>query len=195
MLAQLRPAIVALVALTFLTGGAYPLLVTAIARAAFPRQAAGSLLEKDGHVIGSRLLGQPFDAPGYFWGRPSATVDASGQVRPYNAASSVGSNLGPSNPALLDAVKARIDALRAADPENTSPIPVDLVTASGSGLDPHISLAAALFQIGRVAGTRHLAEGRLREIVAAHAEGPDLGFLGEPRVNVLELNLALDAQQ
>lgn len=195
MLTQLRAAIVALLALTLLTGVVYPLLVTAIAKAAFPGQAAGSLIEKNGHVVGSTLLGQPFADPKYFWGRLSATVDANGKALAYNAGASAGSNLGPTNPALVDAVKHRMDALRAADPDggNAAPVPVDLVTASGSGLDPDISPAAALYQAGRVARARGLDEARVRELIAQHSEGPQLGFLGEPRINVLNLNFALDS--
>ena len=187
--AQIRPAIVSLVVLSVVTGLAYPALVTAVAQVVFPRPANGSLIVKDGKTVGSTLIGQPFDDPKYFWGRPSATSPF-----PYNAAASSGSNQGPTNPALLDAVKGRVDALRAADPGNTAPVPVDLVTASGSGLDPHLSPAAALYQVGRVAKARKLEESAVRHLVEQHTEGRQLGFLGEPRVNVLTLNLALDAR-
>jgi len=184
---HLRPALVSLALLTLITGVAYPLVVTLIAQTVFPAQANGSLIVKDGKVIGSRLIGQPFDDPKYFWGRPSATSPF-----PYNAAASSGSNQGPTNPALTKAVQERVDALRAADPGNTAAVPVDLVTASGSGLDPHISPAAALYQVGRVAKARKLDEVAVRRFVDQHTEGRQLGFLGEPRVNVLALNLALD---
>ena len=184
----LRPAGVLLTALTVLTGGLYPLIVTGIARALFPAAAAGSILERDGHAVGSSLIGQSFTDPGHFWSRPSATTP-----QPYNGSASTGSNLGPLNPALLDAVKVRLAALRAADPGNAAPIPADLVTASASGLDPHISLAAAYYQAARVARARGLDVGRVRALIAAHGEGRLFGILGEPRVNVLELNLALDA--
>jgi len=187
MRAQLRPALVILVALTLVTGVAYPLLVTGVAQAVFPYQAQGSLISKDGKLVGSALIGQPFDDPKYFWGRPSATSPF-----PYNAASSTGSNLSLTNPDLVKAVQARVEALRAADPGNTAPVPVDLVTASGSGLDPHISPAAALYQVSRVAKARKLDPESVRQMVAQHTEGRFLGFLGEPRVNVLALNLALD---
>jgi potassium-transporting ATPase KdpC subunit len=193
MLSQLRPAIVSLAALTVVTGLAYPLLVTGIAQAAFPHQANGSLIVQDGKVVGSRLIGQPFDDPKYFWGRLSATTDSNGKALPYNGASSVASNLGPTNPALVDEVKGRIDALHAADPDNDAPIPVDLVTSSGSGLDPAISPAAAEYQVHRVAKARGLDEARVRDLVQSHTEGRQLVVLGEVTVNVLELNLALDA--
>ena len=171
---------------SLLTGVAYPLLVTGVARAAFPAQANGSLVIEGGKVLGSALIGQPFDAPELFWSRPSATSPA------YNAALSSGSNLGPSNPALHDAVKARVEALRATDPGNTAPVPVDLVTASGSGLDPHISPAAALYQVPRVARVRGLSEERVRKLVEERVEDRALGVLGEPKVNVLLLNLAVE---
>jgi K+-transporting ATPase ATPase C chain len=192
MLAQLRAAIVSLFALTVVTGVAYPLLVTGIAQAAFPHQANGSLITKDGKTLGSSLVGQSFDDTKYFWGRLSATTDSNSKPLPYNGASSYASNLGPTNPALLDEVKSRIDALRAADPDNQDAIPVDLVTSSASGLDPDISPAAAAYQMKRVARVRGLDEGRVKALVAEHTQGRQLGFLGEPRVNVLELNLALD---
>jgi K+-transporting ATPase ATPase C chain len=182
----LRPALVCLALLTALTGVAYPLAVTVLAQAAFPHEAGGSLVTVDGKVVGSELIGQQFADPKNFWGRPSATAPI-----PYNAAASGGSNLGPLNPALAEAVKARIGALRAADPGNTSPVPVDLVTASASGLDPHVSVAAALDQVPRVARARGLPADAVRGLVEQQAEGPLLGFLGEPRVNVLRLNLAL----
>ncbi len=183
---QLRPTIVVFVAMTLLGGLAYPLAVSGIAAAVFPSQAAGSLIERDGKIIGSRLIGQPLDDVKYFWNRPSATSPS------YNAGASTGSNLGPINPALLDAVKGRAHALKAAHPTQTGPVPVDLVTASGSGLDPHISPAAAYYQVQRVAQARGLAEDKVRDLVARHVEPRDLGVLGEPRVNVLLLNLALD---
>ena len=188
MYAYLRPAFMILVLLTIITGLIYPLAVTTIAQFAFPSQANGSLIVHNGQPVGSALIGQPFDDPKYFWGRPSATSPF-----PYNAAASSGSNLGPSSRALLDAVKKRINALRAADPGNTSPIPVDLVTASASGLDPHISVAAAIYQVPRVARERELSEAVVRRLVAEHTEGRTFGILGEPRINVLGLNLALEA--
>jgi K+-transporting ATPase ATPase C chain len=184
---QLRPALVSLVALTLITGLLYPLVITGLAQMLFPRQANGSLILIDGKPVGSSLIGQPFDAPKYFWGRPSATSPF-----PYNAAASSGSNLGPTNDALIKVVQARIDAFKTADPDNPLPLPVDLVTASGSGLDPHISPAAAEYQIRRIARVRRLDETVVRRLVAQHTEGRQLGVLGEPRVNVLTLNLALD---
>jgi K+-transporting ATPase ATPase C chain len=188
MIGELRRAFLMLLVMTLLTGGVYPLLVTGLAQALFPRQANGNLLVRSGRVAGSALIGQPFDDPGYFWGRLSATAPF-----PYNAAASSGSNHGPSSDALLDAVRARVAALRAADPDNRAPIPVDLVTASGSGLDPHISPAAARWQVGRVARVRSVDRDTVARLVAAHTRPRQLGFLGEARVDVLELNLALDA--
>jgi K+-transporting ATPase ATPase C chain len=193
MLSQLRPAIVSLAALTVITGLAYPLLVTGVAQAAFPHQANGSLIVQDGKAVGSHLIGQSFDDPKYFWGRLSATADSNGKPLPYNAGASTGSNLGPNNSALVDEVKARVDALKAADPDNDAPIPVDLVTSSGSGLDPQISPAAAEYQVRRVAKARGLDEARVRALVEEHTDGRQLAVLGEPGVNVLALNLALDA--
>ena len=189
MLAQLRPALMILLLLTLVTGVAYPLLVTGIAQAVFPSQSQGSLVSRGGRVVGSKLIGQPFDDPKYFWGRPSAT-----SPYPYNGASSSGSNLSPTNPALVKSVQERVDALRAADPDNKAAVPVDLVTASGSGLDPHISPAAALYQVDRVAKARKLQPDAVRALVERHIEGRQFGFLGEPRVNVLALNLALDGK-
>jgi K+-transporting ATPase ATPase C chain len=187
MRAQLRPAIVSLAIFTLLTGLFYPLVVTGIAQLAFPYQANGSLIVRGGQILGSELIGQQFDDPRYFWGRLSATNPS-----PYNAASSSGSNLGPSNPTLYAEVQGRIAALKAADPRNTLPIPVDLVTSSGSGLDPQISLAAALYQVHRVAAARGMSESAVWALVNQYTRGRFLGFLGEPRVNVLLLNLALD---
>jgi len=187
MRAQIRPALMALLIFTVLTGLVYPLVVTGIAQLVFPRQANGSLIVQNGQTVGSSLIGQQFDNPKYFWGRLSATGPY-----PYNASASSGSNLGPTNPALLDEVKARVAALQAADPGNTQPIPVDLVTSSGSGLDPDISVAAALYQLPRVARLRGLSESAVRSVVDKYTKGRTLGFLGEPRVNVLQLNLALD---
>lgn len=188
MAAQLRSALMVFFILTILTGVAYPLAVTGLAQLLFPDQANGSLIYKDGKPLGSTLIGQPFDDPKYFWGRPSATAPF-----PYNAAASSGSNLGPTNPVLPEAVKTRVAALKAADPGNDAPVPVDLVTASGSGLDPHISPAAAEYQVRRVARARGRQEAFVRTVVSQHTEERQLGMLGERRVNVLTLNLALDA--
>jgi len=185
---ELRTAVLMLVALTLLTGVVYPLLVTGIAQVVFPDQAAGSVVVRDGKPVGSLLIGQPFDDPKYFWSRLSATGPF-----PYNAGASSGSNYGPLNDSLRDAIQGRVTALREADPSQTGVIPVDLVTASGSGLDPHLSPAAAYYQVARVARVRGLDEARVKALVAQHVEGRQLGFLGEPRVNVLRLNLALDA--
>ncbi len=193
MISQLRPAFFMLLILTVITGVVYPLAVTGIAQVVFPHQANGSLIVVNGKTYGSELIGQQFDQPKYFWGRLSATGDF-----PYNAfnadtlTGSSGSNYGPLNPALTQAAQARIDALKAADPNNTLPIPVDLVTASGSGLDPHISIAAALYQVHRVATARGLDEAQVKSLVDKYTQGRQFGFLGEPRVNVLELNLVLD---
>ena len=185
---MLRPLLVLFVLLSALTGIVYPFAVTGVARAAFPSQAAGSLVLRDGVAVGSALIGQNFSDPAHFWGRPSATTPM-----PYNAANSGGANLGPLNPALVDAVKGRIAALRAADPGNTAPVPVDLVTSSASGLDPHISPAAARFQAARVARSHGLPLDRVEQLIDQHTERPLWGLVGEPRVNVLALNLALDA--
>jgi K+-transporting ATPase ATPase C chain len=179
-----------LVVMTVITGVAYPLVATGVAQVLFPHQANGSLITRDGKPIGSALIGQNFDDPKYFWGRPSATTP-----QPYNGAASNGSNLGPTNPALRDAVQQRIDALRKADPGNTAPVPADLVTASGSGLDPEISPAAAQYQMARVARVRKLSVDQVQQLVAQNTQGRQLGLLGEPRVNVLQLNLALDQLQ
>ena len=193
MVSQLRPAFLMLLIFTIITGLIYPLVVTGIAQIAFSHQANGSLIVIDDKTYGSELIGQQFDDPKYFWGRLSATGDY-----PYNTfnaetlTGSSGSNYGPLNPALIDIVQARIDALKAADPDNTAPIPVDLVTSSASGLDPHISVAAALYQVHRVAAARGLSEAEVRSLVEKYIEGRQFGFLGEPRVNVLKLNLALD---
>ena len=185
---QLRPALVLFAVLSLITGLLYPLAVTGVAQLAAPDAANGSLITKDGKPVGSALIGQAFGDPGHFWSRPSAT-----SPMPYNASNSAGSNQGPMHPALSDAVKARVAALRAADPGNTAPVPVDLVTASASGLDPHISRAAADYQVARVARVRGLPEQRVRELVEQHTELPLLGFIGEARVHVLRLNLAIDA--
>ena len=196
MVSQLRPALVILLVFTLITGLIYPLVVTGIAQVLFPFQANGSLITIRGKTYGSELIGQQFDDPKYFWGRLSATG-----AFPYNAfnaetlTGSSGSNHGPLNQALLDAAQARVDALKAIDPDNTAPIPVDLVTASGSGLDPHISVAAALYQVHRVATARGLSEADVRSLVDQYTRGRQFGFLGEPTVNVLELNLALDGIQ
>ena len=193
MVSQLRPTIFMFLIFTVITGLVYPLVVTGIAQIAFPHQANGSLIVINGETYGSELIGQQFEESKYFWGRLSATGDF-----PYNAfnaetlTGSSGSNYGPLNPALIDMVQARIDALKAADPDNTAPIPVDLVTASASGLDPHISVAAALYQVHRVAAARGMDEAEVRSLVEKYIEGRQFGFLGEPRVNVLKLNLALD---
>jgi K+-transporting ATPase ATPase C chain len=188
MLKELKSAAVMLVLMTLLTGVAYPLLVTGIAQAVFPAQANGSLVEPGGTPVASRLIGQPYDDPKYFWTRPSATAPF-----PYNGAASSGSNLGPTNPALTDAVKGRVEALRAADPGNRASVPVDLVAASGSGLDPDISPAAASYQAGRVARQRGMTREDVDALIALHTEGRQLAVLGEPRVNAGELNRALDA--
>jgi K+-transporting ATPase ATPase C chain len=190
MFAQLRAACVIFLMLSAITGVIYPAVVTAVAQVAFPNQANGSLIEQDDKVVGSELIGQQFTEPKHFWGRPSATAPVA-----YNGASSGGSNLGPTNPALAEAVSARVQALRAADPDNKAPVPVDLVTTSGSGLDPHISPAAAEYQLERVARARNLEPSVVRKLVAEHSEGRTLGVLGEPRVNVLKLNLALDKME
>lgn len=187
-LALVRPALALLILLTVLTGLVYPLAVTGLAQLMFPRQANGSLLERDGKPVGSALIGQQFTEPKYFWGRPSATTPQA-----YNGTGSNGSNLGPTNPALADAARQRIAALRAVDPGNAAPVPVDLVTASGSGLDPEISPAAAQYQLARVARARGLPPAEVQVLVARYTHGRQFGVLGEPRVNVLQLNLALDA--
>ncbi|WP_246795548.1 potassium-transporting ATPase subunit KdpC [Burkholderia perseverans] len=184
----IRPLVVLFAVLTAVTGLAYPAVMTAFGSAVFPSQAGGSLIELTGKVVGSSLIGQPFDAPQYFWGRLSAT-----SPMPYNAQGSSASNLGPTNPALADQVKGRLDALKAAGTDLSQPVPVDLVTASGSGLDPEISPAAAAYQIARVAKARALPADAVRQLVDAHTRGRQFGLFGEPRVNVLELNLALDA--
>jgi potassium-transporting ATPase KdpC subunit len=196
MLKEIRPAIVLVVALTIITGLVYPLVMTGIAGAIFPYQAQGSLIEQDGKVIGSTLIGQEFTSDKYFHGRPSATVapdpndPAKTVPAPYNAANSGGSNLGPTNKALIERVQGDVDKLKQENP--STPVPIDLVTTTGGGLDPHISPEAALFQVPRVAKARNMPEDRLRQLVNEHVEGRTLGLLGEPRVNVLALNLALD---
>jgi potassium-transporting ATPase KdpC subunit len=187
MLTHVRPAIVSLALFTAITGVVYPVVVTAIAHLVFAHQAAGSLVVEGGKTVGSTLIGQPFDDPKYFWGRPSATSPFG-----YNAAASSGSNLSPTSADLVKTVQGRVDALRAADPGNAAPVPVDLVTASSSGLDPDISPAAALYQVHRVARSRKLDDAAVRDLVARYTAPRQLGFLGEPRVNVLRLNLALD---
>lgn len=198
MLKELRPALVLLVVMTILTGIAYPLAVTGLAQLTFPWQAQGSLIEKDGHVVGSALIGQSFTGPAYFWGRPSATTAADpndptkSAAAPYNASNSMGSNFAPTSKALVDGVAAAVDAVKAAHPDQKGPVPVDLVTTSSSGLDPHISPAAAGYQVKRVALARHATVEEVQKLVAAQTEGRELGMLGEPRVNVLKLNLALD---
>jgi len=186
MKALIRPALSLFVVLTAVTGVVYPLAVTGVARTAFPHQAGGSLIVHDGKTVGSSLIGQNFSDPKFFWGRPSATAPMA-----YNAQGSAGSNLGPLNPALVDAVKGRVEALRAADPGNPAPVPVDLVTASASGLDPEISVAAARYQVARIARLRSISPEVVEGIVARHTQGRLLGLLGEPRVNVLEMNLEL----
>jgi potassium-transporting ATPase KdpC subunit len=186
-LKHLRITIISLILFTILTGMIYPLAVTGISQLIFPGKANGSLIKKEGKVLGSELIGQPFSDPKYFWSRLSATGPYA-----YNAGSSTGSNYGPLNPALFDAVKKRVQDLKAADSLNTKPIPVDLVTASGSGLDPHISIAAAIYQASRIARTRGLTEEQVRSMIGQYTDGRSLGFLGEPGVNVLQLNLALD---
>lgn len=187
MFAILRPLLLVFVLLSAITGVLYPLAVTAVAQALFPQQAGGSLVLRDGQTVGSTLIGQQFSDPRHFWGRPSATAPT-----PYNAAASGGANLGPLNPALVDAVRARVEALRAADPGNLAVVPVDLVTSSASGLDPHISPAAAHYQAARVARLRGLPLAQVEQLIATHTEAPLWGLLGAPRVNVLALNLALD---
>jgi potassium-transporting ATPase KdpC subunit len=187
MRSQLRPAIVSFAIFTLVTGVLYPLLITGIAQVIFPHQANGSLIVQQGQVIGSELIGQSFNDPRYFWGRPSATSPF-----PYNAAASAGSNLGPTNPSMIEQVNARIAALKASDPLSITPIPIDLITASGSGLDPNISIAAALYQVPRVSNARGLSEEMVKSLIDQYTEERQFIILGEPRVNVLELNLALD---
>ncbi len=189
MFAELRKVLIIFGLLTLVTGVAYPLLITVIAQITMPHQANGSLIQRDGKTVGSKLIGQTFDDPKYFWSRPSATGPS------YNGAASTGSNFGPTNPAQIEAVKGRVDAVRKANPNQSRPIPIDLVTASGSGLDPHISPAAADFQVARVAKARGKPEGSIRQLVKQYTEERTLGILGEPRVNVLTLNLILDEQQ
>jgi K+-transporting ATPase ATPase C chain len=184
---QIRNALILFCILTVLTGIGYPLLITLIAQTVFPYQANGSLIAVEGKYCGSELIGQQFDDPGYFWGRPSAT-----QPLPYNAAASAGSNYGPTNRELLSSIQKRVDALKSFDADNDMPVPVDIVTCSGSGLDPDISLAAAWYQVPRIAQQRHISEEQVRSIVIRSTEDRQFGFLGEPRVNVLKLNLALD---
>ncbi|MBF0628933.1 MAG: potassium-transporting ATPase subunit KdpC [Magnetococcales bacterium] len=190
MIKELKPALWMLLLMSVLTGVLYPALVTGLAQLLFPHEATGSLLENNGQTVGSNLIGQPFSDPRYFWGRPSAT-----SPMPYNAAASSGSNLGPLNPALQEAVEARITALKESDPSQKLPIPVDLVTTSASGLDPHISPAAALWQLPRVARMRNMSEQEVKQLVQQHTAGRTFGILGEPRVNVLTLNLALDRRK
>ena len=184
---QARPAVIIFLLLTLITGVLYPLVITGIAQVIFPLQANGNLIEHDGKVVGSALIGQPFSSPGYFWGRLSATSSV-----PYNSGVSSGSNIGPTNPALIDEVKGRVNALHAADPANMKPIPVDLITSSGSGLDPDISVASAQYQVPRIARERNLSESDLTGLVAQQTERQQFGLFGEPRVNVLKLNLALE---
>ncbi len=196
MISQLRPAFFMLLIFTIITGIIYPLAVTGIAQVVFPSQSNGSLIMVDGKAVGSELIGQQFDDPSYFWGRISATgTFAYNAFDAENLTASSGSNYGPLNPALTDMVQARIDALKTADPDNTLPIPVDLVTASGSGLDPHVSVAAALYQVSRVASARGLSEAEVTSLMEKYTEGRQFGIFGEPRVNVLKLNLALDGVQ
>ena len=190
MFAILRPALLLFIVLSAITGLLYPAAVTGVAQAVFPQQAGGSLIVRDGKPVGSALIGQHFSDPRHFWGRPSSTAPT-----PYNASASGGANLGPLNPALIEAVQARVAALRAADPDNTATVPVDLVTTSASGLDPHISPAAAHYQAARVARVRGLPLAQVEQLVATHTEAPLLGLIGEPRINVLQLNLALDAMR